>query len=265
MNRAGALAPSPRSAPTVLLRSTHGFFTFRLFICFLHPRIHIEEIRFKSNSSLEKKQSRCRRASPSRAVNLNYKMFSQRKPGEERLTFSPHPGAWLQIHGGSEGTRWQQQSIHCCQLFPLWLRMVRYKLEATAQATGTTFRLDIQLLLPIKRQKRASNILSSKWSPAGTPNVLRQTKAEWFMLWKHSNNKHEWIGSFLWMEKRNPPFSNWGQQTDRKANEKSVWFCIKCINSVRIYEAACDTVTQRYAHKFKASSLKALAFERAVF
>lgn len=38
-----------------------------------------------------------------RAVNPNYKMFSRRKPWEQRQTFSPHPGACLQIHGGPRG------------------------------------------------------------------------------------------------------------------------------------------------------------------
>ena len=58
----------PLCASTLLLSSAFLFiyFTFSLFICLLHPRIHIETIRFRSNSLLEKTSGRYGNRPPSR-------------------------------------------------------------------------------------------------------------------------------------------------------------------------------------------------------
>lgn len=93
-------------------------FTFSLFICLLHPRIHIETIRFISNSLLEKTSGRCRAVR--RAVHLNYQRFSERRLRAQNQTFSPHPGVCLRIHGGRADGSGQSVAVNyrqcCCRL-----------------------------------------------------------------------------------------------------------------------------------------------------
>lgn len=116
-----ALSP-PLCAPTLLLSSAFViiiffFFTFSLFICLLHPRIHIETIRFRSNSLLEKTSGRY--GAVRRAVNLNYQRFSERRLRAQNQTFSPHPGVCLRIHGGRADGSGQSAAVnyrHCCCL-----------------------------------------------------------------------------------------------------------------------------------------------------
>lgn len=118
-HKPSALAPSP----TLLLRSAFFFYiTFSLFICLLHPRIHIETIRFRSNSLLEKTSGWYRAVR--RAANQNYQRFSERRLRAQNQTFSPHPGVCLRIHGGRADGSGQSTAVnyrHCC------CRLVTYK------------------------------------------------------------------------------------------------------------------------------------------
>lgn len=104
-HKPSALAPSPRSNSPPLF-----FITFSLFICLLHPRIHIETIRFRSNSLLEKTSGRYRAVR--RAANQNYQRFSERRLRAQNQTFSPHPGVCLRIHGSGQSTAVNYR--HCC-------------------------------------------------------------------------------------------------------------------------------------------------------
>lgn len=115
INRAGALNLSPRSNSPPALRFffylfffIYFFFTFSLFNCPLHPRIHIETIRFRSNSLLEKTSARAVR----RAVNQNYPRFSERRLRAQDQTFSPHPGACLRIRGGRADGSGQSPAVN---------------------------------------------------------------------------------------------------------------------------------------------------------
>lgn len=112
-HKPSALGPSPRSNSPPALR--FFFITFSLFICLLHPRIHIETIRFRSNSLLEKTSGRYRAVR--RAANQNYQRFSERRLRAQNQTFSPHPGVCLRIHGGRADGSGQSTAVnyrHCC-------------------------------------------------------------------------------------------------------------------------------------------------------
>lgn len=135
MSRAGRaqhLSPRSNSPPALRFFFPLFFFTFSLFNCLLHPRIHIEIIRFRSNSLLEKTSGRAVR----RAVNQNYQRFSERRLRAQNQTFSPHPGVCLRTHGGRADGSGQSPAVnyrHCrCRLVTYKSKRVDQRIRITS-------------------------------------------------------------------------------------------------------------------------------------
>lgn len=94
-------------------------FTFRLIICSLHPRIHIEKTSVKSNSSLEETRKGIDARAWSESLTWIIKCFPSANPVRSAKHFRHIRVPGCRFTADPKGRADSGSQVHCCQLFSL--------------------------------------------------------------------------------------------------------------------------------------------------